>query len=208
MQFLKRQAVKHSFPLALFCTFSKLARFGLHPDRPMRDAFGSTVTRQNRNSHAHGPIPQTPPTITSEPMLFVEQTPLGPPARRVTDSTFVADTPRPEVSQQIVKDHSRFPYFIILRQNGPTLAGVAGIGFPEESTRSFSVLANECVGLGRAAGGTCRWRSWLGEELVEPLRGRGLGSSLDLRFELSALGFPFLDRQVLERTTLEYSVPV
>jgi len=60
MQFLKRQEDKHGFQLASFCTFSRLARFGLHLDRPMRDDIGSAVPRQNRYSHPHRPIPQTP----------------------------------------------------------------------------------------------------------------------------------------------------
>src|SRR5271166_1462935 len=72
------------------------------------------------------------------------------------------------------------------------------------STRSFSVLANECVGLGRAAGGPCRWRSWLGEKFVEPFRWRGLGSLLDRRLELPASGFPSLGRKALDRATLEF----
>src|SRR5271166_745821 len=72
------------------------------------------------------------------------------------------------------------------------------------STRSFSILANECVGLSRAAGGPCRWRSWLGEEFVEPFRWRGLGSLLDRRLELPASSFPFLGRQALDRATLKF----
>ena len=130
-------------------------------------------------------------TITSERMLFVEQTPLGPR--------------HPKSLSKLSKIIRGFPTSSFYDRTGRLLrASPESASLGMASTRSFSVLANECVGLGRAAGGPCRWRSWLGEELVEPFRGRGLGSLLDLRFELPALGFPFLGRQVLERTTLEF----
>ena len=117
----------------------------------------------------------------------------------------MADTRGPKSLSKLSKIIRGFPTSSFYDRTGRLLrASPESASLGMASTRSFSVLANECVGLGRAAGGTCRWRSWLGEELVEPFRGRGLGSSLDLRFELSALGFPFLGRQVLERTTLEF----
>ena len=47
-----------------------------------------------------------------------------------------------------------------------------------------------------------------GRGVVEPFRWGGLGPLLDRRLELPTSGFPFLGRQVLDRTTLNNSVPV